>query len=402
MSLLFNIHVTMIRINYIKVSGVGPIKDLRLSFDNHFNIICGQNGVGKTTLLDCISQSFAGANSSLKKTACLEKGEWTININFDDKVSEMNFTVNQFHPAVENRNFNGYYKDSKDIIVFKTHRDISYIKIQALSPDKQKNEHSFSQETLTGSLPNELKNWFVNRYLFSAQLGSLDKGQLENYQLAKECFSILNPNIKFSKVLANSYDILLSTPLGEIYFEYLSSGYKSCLALLLGLIQEIELRYKEPSKFIRDFDGIVIIDEIDLHLHPEWQAKIYEALKYILPNAQIFTTTHSPHIIQVAYPNEVIPLVSDKEGNIRVNSVINEQYGCQGWTVEEILRDVMGMEETRTPLYIETIKNFYKAIDDGDGEKANALYRTIEMMLHPDNSLKKIFKIQLIGISAND
>ncbi|MDB5119788.1 MAG: hypothetical protein JWN56_1006 [Sphingobacteriales bacterium] len=38
--------------------GIGPIKNLELAFDNHFNIICGQNGIGKTTILDCLAQSF--------------------------------------------------------------------------------------------------------------------------------------------------------------------------------------------------------------------------------------------------------------------------------------------------------------------------------------------------------
>lgn len=165
--------------------------------------------------------------------------------------------------------------------------------------------------------------------MFSAQKGTLDKNQLKNYKLAKDCFSILNSEISFSKVNPNSFDILLNTPTGEIYFEYLSSGYKSCLAVLLGLIKEIELRYKNPSKFIKDFDGIVFIDELDLHLHPEWQAKIYTALKEILPKAQIFTSTHSPHIIQVAKPSEIIALIRDEEMNIKSNSLINSEFGCQ-------------------------------------------------------------------------
>lgn len=83
--------------------------------------------------------------------------------------------------------------------------------------------------------------------------------------------------------------------------------------------KEIEFRFKNPSKFIKDFEGIVFIDEIDLHLHPEWQAKIYEILKIILPNAQIFTSTHSPHIIQVANSKEIIPLTLNETGDVKLN-----------------------------------------------------------------------------------
>jgi len=392
----------MIKINNIKITGIGPIKDLELKFDNHFNIICGQNGIGKTTILDCLAQSFAGSQTTLKKTAGFEKGQWDINVTINGNVSSKSFLTNQFHPNETSRNYNGYYQNSNDVIVFKTHRNIEYIKLDSLGTDQIKDHNNFSYETISGSVSNELKNWFVNRFLFSAQPNTLDENQLKNYELAKECFTILNPSIKFSKVLPNSFDILLSTPLGDIYFEYLSSGYKSSLALILGLIQEIELRYKNPSKFIKDFDGIVLIDEIDLHLHPEWQAKIYEALKFILPNAQVITSTHSPHIIQVSNASEIIPLVITETNEVNINPIVNQMYGCQGWSVEEILTDVMGMTETRTSTYLNAISNFNIAIDNEDYEKANEQFLILDAMLHPENSLKKILKIQLTGISTND
>lgn len=397
----------MLKIENIKIQGIGPIKDLELSFDSHFNIICGQNGIGKTTILDCLAQSFSVNQISVKKTAGIPKGMWEIYLVIDNEPQSRIFEIDAFHPNESTRGSSssghiGFHRNSKDIIVFKTHRDIQYVKLTSLATDQLKDSHSFASETISGSLPHDLKNWFVNRFLFSAQPDTLDESQLKNYQLAKDCFNILNPGINFSKVNPNSFDILLQTENGEIYFEYLSSGYKSCLAVLLGLIKEIELRYKNPSKFIKDFDGIVFIDEIDLHLHPEWQAKIYEALKIILPNAQIFTTTHSPHIIQVANPKEIIPLTLDEANQVKLNPVLNDKYGCQGWTVEEILTDVMGMTETRTETYLNAISNFNKAIDVEDFETATTQFEIIDGMLHPENSLKKILKIQLTGISTND
>lgn len=399
--------MAMIRIHNIQINGIGPIKDLALKFDNHFNIICGQNGIGKTTILDCLAQSFSVNQISVKKTTGIEKGKWEIDLSINNYSKKRTFEISAFHPNESERppsidGHYGFHENANDVIVFKTHRDIKYVKLSSLATDKLKNIGTFASETLMGSLPNDLKNWFVNRFLFSAQPGTLDENQLKNYQVAKDCFSVLNPDISFSKVLPNSFDILLKTPNGEIYFEYLSSGYKSCLAVLLGLINEIELRYISPSKFIKDFDGVVFIDELDLHLHPEWQAKIYEALKAILPNAQIFTSTHSAHIIQIAKPNEIIALILDETLNIKTNPLINSEFGCQGWTVEEVLNDVMGMSETRTDTYLNAIKDFNKAFESEDYKNAKAQFELIDKMLHPQDSLKKILKIQLTGLSDND
>lgn len=392
----------MLRINNIKITGVGPIKNLELAFDNHFNIICGQNGIGKTTILDCLAQSFGANNTSVKRTAGSDSGNWTIDVLISGQPQKKSFDITSFHPNEKTYSSQGFYQNSNDIIVFKTHRDIPYQHLSSLNTDPQKDYNHFARETIQGSLPSDLKNWFVNRHLWSAHENHLDEHQIRNINLAKECFNILNPNISFSKVNPNSNDILLNTPNGEIYFEYLSSGYKSCMAVLIGLIKEIEFRFKNPSKFIKDFDGIVFIDEIDLHLHPEWQAKIYEALKIILPKVQIFTSTHSPHIIQVANPKEIIPLTLDETNEVKLNPIINQEYGCQGWTVEEILVDVMGMTETRTSTYLNAISNFNVAIDSEDFEAANAQFLILDAMLHPENSLKKILKIQLTGISTND
>lgn len=392
----------MIKVKNIELIGIGPIKKLKLDFNEKFNIICGQNGIGKTTILDSIAQAFSVNQTSVKRNANVTHGTITIDVEIDNNIQSRVIQINKFEPTDQGRDQIGFYEQSTNVVVFKTHRDIPYNKLSSLSTDPSKDIHQNASQILTGALSSELKNWFVNRHLWSKHENHLDEGQQRNIDLAKNLFSILNENMSFSRVDPRTNDILINTPDGEIYFEYLSSGYKSCFAVLMGIIKEIEFRYHSPSVYVKDFNGIVFVDEIDLHLHPEWQAKIYLALKNILPKAQVFTSTHSPHLIQVAEPDEIIALIKNEDAETVINTTINREYGCQGWTVEEILKDVMGMTETRTERFNKLIANFNESLDSDDVVASKLAYEEIRKMLHPDSSLKKIMDIQMIGVGQND
>jgi predicted ATP-binding protein involved in virulence len=139
---------------------------------------------------------------------------------------------------------------------------------------------------------------------------------------------------------------------------------------------------------------VVIIDEIDVYLHPTWQARILDGLRALLPKAQIILTTHSPHIIQSARANEVISLEGEN-GHLHLRDVQVGESGFQGWTVEEILRDVMGLTETRPAIFTNLYEAFDLAVQNDDLRSASDLYTQLEKMLHPTSELKTILKLHL-------
>ena len=201
--------------------------------------------------------------------------------------------------------------------------------------------------------------------------------------------------------MASSNEIMIHTPNGEIYYEYLSSGFKSCLSIIFGIIKDIELRFKEPCINADDFDGVILIDELELHLHPEWQSKIARILLQVFPNAQFITSTHSPHILQNAKPEQIIALAFDNDKVIQ-RSLDETKYGYQGWTVEEILVDVMGMVDTRTNAYYEQLKLFELSLDTEDVKGAKAAFCELEQLLHPDNNLRKLLRLELATLGGFD
>ena len=84
----------------------------------------------------------------------------------------------------------------------------------------------------------------------------------------------------------------------------------------VSTIKEIEFRFKEQNVLAEEFDGIILIDEVEIHLHPEWQEKIISILRETFPCAQFIVTTHSPHVIQTAEPNQVIALQLQDDNDI--------------------------------------------------------------------------------------
>lgn len=88
---------------------------------------------------------------------------------------------------------------------------------------------------------------------------------------------------------------------------WLSCGYQSTLAWLSDLIGWILWEAKERVE-PQDMEGIVLIDELDLHLHPEWQVGLVKALKHVFPRLQFITTTHSPMLLSGLDDDEIVRL----------------------------------------------------------------------------------------------
>jgi len=91
----------------------------------------------------------------------------------------------------------------------------------------------------------------------------------------------------------------------ELSFNQLSEGYKNIMVWVSDLIYRFQQTQPKINR-LEDFKGVVLLDEIELHLHPIWQRRIIGQLRTFFPNIQFVFTTHSPTIIQGASEDAVI------------------------------------------------------------------------------------------------
>ncbi len=96
---------------------------------------------------------------------------------------------------------------------------------------------------------------------------------------------------------------------------WLSPGYQSIIALISDIIGHFFARH---SDFVdpKEMEGLILIDELDLHLHPRWQMGLIPRLKTLFPKLQFVVTTHSPLILAGAKREEIVVLTQDEEGNV--------------------------------------------------------------------------------------
>lgn len=391
------------KIKEIVINDISCIKRLTINFNDNINFICGGNGIGKTSILECVAGFFYGPypNPNLKKKFSSDvgycKGEFLIN----EDVCNFSYDVAGFHPSeLSTPNTYEAYQSAVKFIYIRTNRMISHQVLSSISLIDKWDDTDAYEDLNNGMKGSDLKNWFVHQELFSGHERSLSKEQLSNLEFAKSIIPVIDSRFKYSHIDGNTHDIIISSPTGFICFEYLSSGFKSCLFLLLGIIKEVEHRFKYGMINAEDFDGIILIDEPEMHLHPEWQAKISKILTTSFPKVQFICATHSPHVIQESTASEVITLEYDSDNNIKLKDISSNEYGFQGWTIEEILTDVMAMNDTRSTLYKNLKNEFYSAIDNEDVDVARDKCLELLKIIHPDSMERKVIQIDMACLSG--
>lgn len=150
----------------------------------------------------------------------------------------------------------------------------------------------------------------------------------------------------------------------------MSDGYKNTLSMIGDIAYRMAvLNPQLGEKVLEKTSGIVLIDEIDLHLHPEWQQTILKDLQSIFPNVQFIITSHAPAVIN-SVEKEHIRILD----NGKIYKPVEQTYGRDA---NSILREVMGVKER--PAYVQQLlSDFYGFIDDGKIREAEKLLDEIE------------------------
>lgn len=175
----------------------------------------------------------------------------------------------------------------------------------------------------------------------------------------------------------------------------LSDGEKCLMALIGDIARRMAIANPLRDNPLHG-EGIVLIDEVDLHLHPLWQRMMIPRLLETFPNCQFLISTHSPHVLTHVQPQNIF-ILSTEDGKFTCEHP-QESYGK---TSERILEDLMGLETTRPTKVTEALKTLFVRINNGELEQAKKDAELLQQEIGADPELVKagvlIKRKELIG-----
>jgi hypothetical protein len=169
--------------------------------------------------------------------------------------------------------------------------------------------HFMRKDVEEGRAPGETSRRYARRLNQAIQLGGSDllpgisHLELRGQGGAKDAAALIDSDRFYQRMGSHEQPIAVAGVA-------LSHGYQSTLAWIADLIGHVLLEAKEDVE-TTEMEGLVLIDEIDLYLHPAWQATFITALRKVFPKIQFVATTHSPVVLAEMSPHEIVRLVVD-------------------------------------------------------------------------------------------
>lgn len=181
---------------------------------------------------------------------------------------------------------------------------------------------------------------------------------------------------------------------GDVRFEELGFGYQTTLTWLADFCKRMFELYPDAENPLHE-EAVVLVDELDLHLHPKWQRDLVPTLSKIFPNVQFIVTTHSPHVLQSMEDVNLYVLRRNAESG-EIEAERSNVTNFTGWTVEEILGVTMELgDDVLSVAYNAVKKDFEEALRNKDRAAAQRYYERLDDMMRPGNSMRSIYRIRL-------
>ena len=366
------------RIQSLDIKNFRAIRQLHIDFRNKLNVLVGVNGAGKSTILDCVANVLSwlparvrtSSGAGLKLTdddVTNDESEATIRVTANYQDTDYTWAVSktkkgrarkassEFGPRKEVvAVFHSRLKEDRTasvplFVLYPVNRSVLDI------PLRIREKHSFVEQidayenALVGAKGNFrlFFEWFRQREDIEnerrldpdMESPSLRESQWEDPQLraVRMAIEAIMPGYSNLRVGRAPLRMTLKKQGAVLMVNQLSDGEKCLLAMVGDLARRLAIA-NPGRKDALNGGGIVLIDEIDLHLHPAWQRSIMPSLTTTFPNCQFLVSTHSPQVLSHIQAENIMLLECTRLG-IQMSRP-SEAYGHDSCSILQDLMDV--------------------------------------------------------------
>lgn len=398
------------KINRLQIDNFRGIKKQELILDGKGTIFFGMNGVGKSSILRAVSILF----SKLIQKAIKNKYKNTMDIDISDIMFGQSKAKLKVDFSLDEINEFSYNRSIERKMKKKTHTSKSIDKFGATFYDKyieDENEnmpifvnygvhrvvldiplrirknHSFEKiSAFEKAIESKIDfrtffEWFRNQEDYENQIKATSHLEYEDKTLksVRNAIYVMLDGFNNLRVDRNPLRMVINKEDKKLEINQLSDGEKCTLSLVGDLARRLALANPNLNNPLEG-KGIVLIDEIELHMHPTWQRRIIPTLTHLFPNIQFLITTHSPQVLgEVDNKMNIFELNKESSGieSTRIKSLI-------GWDSNYILEDFMGT----SAINLQTkgkISRMYELIEEGKIEEAQIIVQELEELTDSAN-----------------
>ncbi len=324
----------------------------RFQFSDRVTVIAGVNGKGKTAVMDALAllasrllPLISPARSGYRTMAPTEvhaqapRADLTLKVNcvgtpIDFRLSysrqTRKMTRNTIPAALRDRVKKAYGDptragDQAPLVVYYT-TDRAGFRLPRSLPSELPRDQALAYVRALHSRMIDYRD-FMARY----KVWTGPNGQSRNAEAFSRALATFLEGFSDPKIEELPLRLRVNKDGEALYLDQLSDGERSLLAIVADLVRRLSLANPEIADPLRGA-GVVLIDEIELHLHPTWQRTVIGKLRTTFPNIQFIATTHSPFVIQSLRAGELINLDPEEFGEYADKSI------------EDIAENVMGVD----------------------------------------------------------
>jgi predicted ATPase len=312
----------------LRLSNIRSIAELDMNFETPkgggrpWTFILGENGAGKSTILRAIALALAGSEALPE---VLGDHDWWIREGCADASIDVEIATSKN----ERRHARLSFTRGSSTLRFLTdnttsletldsalaHASRNYFVVgygvSRRAPSDNKGPNSITNSSYRANRAQNIATLFSS----SATLVSLEQWAIDlDYRrgdsglaIVRKALDTLLPDVTFNGVDKEHRRLRFKTPDGVLPLELLSDGYQAMAAWCGDLLYRITETFANHKNAL-SARGLLLIDELDLHLHPVWQRQLVSFLRSTLPNFQFVTTTHSPLTVHQAGEGELFIL----------------------------------------------------------------------------------------------